>query len=273
MGSAERPASGKTLAIVLCAGQGSRMGAAQNKIFLPLAGAPVATHAIGAFQRSPLVDEILVLAHPDEITRIREEIVERYVLSKVSGVLAGGASRHQSEERALDAVRERILSGEIALVMIHDGARPLISGEDIARLVAAIRALPSPGGALLVTPVAASEHIARIDSAGVVDEVFAAGELARAQTPQGFEARTLLAAYDQARQASYEGTDTASVVEATGARVVIAPGNETNIKITTPDDLLRAEATLRARPTSNSWPRVTENHRGGESERRDVECG
>ncbi|MFI5278146.1 MAG: 2-C-methyl-D-erythritol 4-phosphate cytidylyltransferase [Ktedonobacterales bacterium] len=245
--SADVVGQGKTLAIVLCAGQGSRMGAAQNKIFLPLAGTSVGAHAISAFQASPLVDVILVIGRSDEVARIREQIIAPAAFSKVSDVVAGGATRHQSEERALEAVRARIVSGEIALVMIHDGARPLVTGAEIARLVAAVRGLPRPGGALLATPVTSDERIARIGADGVAQYVFAAGELWRAQTPQCFEARTLLAAYDRARGERFEGTDTASVVEAAGAPVVIAPGDATNIKVTTPDDLLRAEAIQRAR--------------------------
>ncbi len=241
---------GRTLAIVLCAGQGSRMGAAQNKIFLPLAGMPVGARAIGAFQDSPLVDEILVMAHPQELHRVREELVAPYHFSKVSGVAAGGASRHQSEARALEVVRERIASGDIGLVMIHDGARPLVTGQEIARLVAAIQALPRPGGALLATQVAPDERIAQVGADGLLQHAFAAGELARAQTPQGFDAQTLLAAYDRARREGFEGTDTASVVEAAGDRVVVVAGDEANLKVTTPDDLLRAEAILRARGTS-----------------------
>lgn len=246
--SARPPTPGRTVAIVLCAGQGARMGAGQNKIFLSLAGAPVAAHAVGAFERSPLVDEILVMGRADELARLREEIVARYGFAKVSGVLAGGSSRHQSEERALDALRERIMAGEIGVVMIHDGARPLVTTDDIARLVAAVRSqTPQPGGALLVAPLAPDERIARVGVGGVVEQVFTTGQLARAQTPQGFDARILLAAYDHARREGFEGTDTASVVEAAGAQVVIALGDEDNIKVTTPDDLLRAEAILRAR--------------------------
>ncbi|HZC07336.1 MAG TPA: 2-C-methyl-D-erythritol 4-phosphate cytidylyltransferase [Ktedonobacterales bacterium] len=241
-----------TLAVVLCAGQGSRMGAAQNKIFLPLAGMPVGARAIRAFQDSPLVDEILVIGHPEELDRVREELVAPYRFTKVSDIAAGGVSRHQSEERALDAVRSRIMSGEIGLVMIHDGARPLVTGAEIARVVTALRSLPRPAGALLATPMAADERIARVGADGALAQVFAAGELARAQTPQGFEARTLLAAYDRARAEGFEGTDTASVVEAAGALVVIAAGDETNLKVTTPDDLLRAEAILRTRGASTS---------------------
>lgn len=241
---------GRTLAIVLCAGQGYRMGAAQNKIFLPLVGMPVGARAIGVFQDSPLVEEILVMAHPLELQRVRDELVAPFHFAKVSGVAAGGASRHQSEERALEVVRDRIASGEIGLVMIHDGARPLVTGDDIARLVTAIHALPRSGGALLATRVAPEERIARVSADGLLERVFSAGELARAQTPQGFDALVLLAAYDRARREGYEGTDTASVVEAAGGLVVIAPGDEANLKVTTPDDLLRAEAILRARGTS-----------------------
>ena len=238
---------GKTLAIVLCAGQGARMGAAQNKIFLPLANMPVGAHAIKAFQASPLVDEIVVIGRPDELGRIQAELLAPYAFTKVSATLAGGASRHQSEERALESVRTRITAGEIALVMIHDGARPLVTGAEIARLVAAVHGLTRPGGALLATPVAADERIARVGVDGLAQQVFAAGELWRAQTPQACEARTLLAAYDRARAVGFEGTDTASVVEAAGAPVVIAPGDQANIKVTTPDDLLRAEALMRGR--------------------------
>lgn len=240
-------AQGKALAIVLCAGQGSRMGAAQNKVFLPLAGVPVGARAIAAFQAAPLVDEIVVVGRPDELGRIQLQLVASYGFTKVSATLAGGVTRHQSERRALEALRQRIAAGEIALVMIHDGARPLVSGDEIARLVAAVRGLPRPGGALLATPVAADERIARVTVDDAVEQLFAAGELARAQTPQGFEAHMLLAAYDRAERERFEGTDTASVVEAAGGLVVIVPGDEANLKVTTPDDLLRAEAILRER--------------------------
>lgn len=242
---------GKTLAIVLCAGQGSRMGVGQNKVFLPLAGIPVGARAIAAFQAAPLVDEIVVVGRLDELERIRQELIAPYSFTKVSATLAGGATRHQSERQALEALRPRIMSDEIALVMIHDGARPLVSGDEIARLVATVRGLLRPGGALLATPLAADEHIARVSPDGVADgavvQLFAAGELARAQTPQGFEARMLLAAYDRAERERFEGTDTASVVEAAGGLVIVVSGDAANLKVTTPDDLLRAEAILRER--------------------------
>ena len=87
---------GENVAIILCAGQGTRMGAGQNKVFLPLLGKPLLVYTIEAFQRAGAIDEIVLVAHPSEVDYCREEIVRRYALSGVRDVLAGGATRHQS---------------------------------------------------------------------------------------------------------------------------------------------------------------------------------
>lgn len=223
------------------------MGANQNKVYLPLVGRPVGAWAIAAFEQAPEVDETLVVAHPAEVERASDELVARPGFTKVGAVIAGGASRHESEDCALAWLRPRIEAGAIDLVMIHDGARPLITPPEIAALIADVRALGCPGGALLATPVAPDEIIAQVDARGRVALVFAVGGLARAQTPQVFAAPLLLAAYDHARATGFEATDTASVVEALGAPVAITPGAESNLKVTTPDDLLRAEAILAGR--------------------------
>lgn len=233
---------GAAVAVVLCAGQGTRMGAERNKVFLPLAGRPVVVHALAAFQRAPEVDEILLVAHPAEVGYCETEIVARYPLGKVRGVIAGGATRHQSEARALEALRTRIEAGGVDVVLIHDGARPFVAGEEIARLVAAAREV---GAAILVAPIGAEETLLRVTEDGTLAPLEAHGELARAQTPQAFDARTLLAAYDAARAEGFEGTDTAASLERLGQAVAAVPGGRANIKITTPDDLPRAEALLR----------------------------
>nr|MBF6591123.1 2-C-methyl-D-erythritol 4-phosphate cytidylyltransferase [Ktedonobacterales bacterium] len=227
--------------IVLGAGQGTRMGTERNKIFLPLRGQPVLVHALAAFERAPGVDEILLVAHPREVEYCETEIVQRYQLTKVRGVIAGGASRHQSEARALAALRPRIEAGAIALILIHDGARPLVTLEEIARVLAAAR---RTGGALLVGGVAADETILEVAEDGLVRATYPAGELARAQTPQAFAAALLLAAYDAADAQGFEGTDTAAAVERLGHAVAVVRGGDRNLKITTPDDLPRAEALL-----------------------------
>lgn len=240
-----RSMPGRVVAVVLGAGQGTRMGADRNKVLLTLAGKPLLAHALAIFERVAEVDETLLIAQQQEIATVEREIVQAYGLRKVSQIVAGGATRHQSEQHALDALRPRILSGEIALVLIHDGARPLLAVEDVTRLIAAARNLGGAGGALLATPVAAQETIVQLTGDGVITEVYASGELARAQTPQAFEARSLLAAYDAAQTDGFEGTDTAASVERSGFPVVIVAGSDANLKVTTPDDLLRAEELLR----------------------------
>jgi 2-C-methyl-D-erythritol 4-phosphate cytidylyltransferase len=237
---------GRVAAVILCAGQGTRMGAGENKVFLPLAGRPTLLWSVEAFERAAVVDDILLVAHLNEIERVRALVVSA-APGKLIGVIAGGETRAGSELRALEALRERIISGEIGLVMIHDGARPLVSLEQIERLSRDARETGGPGGALLAAPVAPGDEIGEIEPDGRLARLFTPIELARAQTPQAFDARLLLAAYDRAVADSFDGTDTASTVERLGAPVRIVTGSEENLKLTTPDDLTRAEAILRRR--------------------------
>ncbi len=236
--------TGVTVAVILCAGQGTRMRADRNKVLLPLLGKPLIAHTLAAFERATSVDEILLVAHPDEVAYFAREVIPVAGASKVCGVIAGGATRHQSEQCALDALRERITTDEIALMMIHDGARPLVTPEEIDQLAEVAR---EGAGAILVTPIAATETLLETRPDGAVALVAAPEELARAQTPQAFDAQLLLAAYDQACLDSFEGTDTASSLERLGHAIHAVYGSDENIKVTTPDDLLRAEAILRAR--------------------------
>lgn len=237
---------GRVVAVILCAGQGTRMAASENKVFLPLAGRPAILWALAAFERVPAVGGILLVAHPDEVERVRETVAGCWPHA-IIGVVAGGATRAESERRALAALRANIESGAVELVMIHDGARPLVTPEEIERLVTEARTSGGPGGALLAMPVSAGEEIGQIGPDGALERVYASREVARAQTPQAFNARLLLDAYDRAEADGFDGTDTASTVERLGAPVLIVEGSEDNLKLTTPDDLLRAEAIVRAR--------------------------
>ena len=232
---------GAVVAVVLGAGQGTRMGAGRNKVLLTLRGKPILVHALAAFEQTPQVTETLLVAHPDEEAMCRELVAE-YGLAKVAAVIPGGVTRHQSEDCALDWLRPRIEVGEIALVLVHDGARPLITPDEIAEL---ITATATTGGALLAA--APDETLFQLDEEGKVMRTWPSDELALAQTPQAFDARRLLAAYDAARADGFEGSDTAASFERAGGQVRVVIGPPTNLKITTPDDLLRAEALLASR--------------------------
>jgi len=236
------PDERRTVAVVLCAGQGKRMAHPQNKVFLPLAGKPLLAHTLLAFDRAAEVADVLLIAHPDELDRCRRLVADQGVI-KVIGVSPGGATRHQSEEAALEVLRGEIEAGAIAIVLIHDGARPLVRPAEIDVLA---RAAQTSGGALLATPIGREEAIARLDDDGSVAEVLHSSDLWRAQTPQAFDARELLCAYDTARADGFEGTDTAASYERLGHVVRIVEGSSENFKVTTPDDLVRAEALLAA---------------------------
>lgn len=234
------PEAPRAVAVLLCAGQGTRMGASVNKVFLMLDGEPLLAHSTRAFLATPSVDELLFVAHPDETERVRREIAEVYAPGKTRGVIAGGATRHQSEARALAELRSDIESGHVDVVLIHDAARPLVRPEDIAALVTSARVSRAT---LLAAPVREDEVIARVGLDGALLSALDSHELFRAQTPQAFDARVLLAAYEQASADGFEGTDTASSVERAGQAIHVIPGAASNFKVTTPKDLLRAEAT------------------------------
>ena len=223
------------------------MGASQNKVFLPLLGKPMVLYSIEACKHSRLVDDILLVAHPTEVTYCREEILERYHIEKELAVIPGGATRHQSEECALAYLRPAIEAQPVPgveLVLFHDGARPLVTSDEIDRLVQAARTW---GGALLGTPLQEHELIAQLKADGTVAGILSASGLWRAQTPQAFDARTLLAAYDQANADGFLGTDTASTYERFGCAVHMVEGSWENIKMTTPHDLMVGEAILYGR--------------------------
>jgi 2-C-methyl-D-erythritol 4-phosphate cytidylyltransferase len=237
-----------TVAVVLAAGQGTRMGAAGNKVFMPLAGKPILAHSLGIFERCAGVGETLLVAHASELEDCRA-LIERYGLAKVHAIIAGSVTRHASEYAALNALRDRIATGEILLLLIHDAARPCARVADVARL---LRDAWRVGGALLAMPALPDEGFVLAEEDGTVAEWLAPERLARAQTPQAFAARPLLAAYDAAAAEGFEGTDTAATFERAGHRVVATPGHADNLKITTPGDLARAERVFQDRERGQS---------------------
>ena len=237
----------RSIAVILCAGQGTRMGARQNKVFVPLFGKPMILYSIEAFQRSRQVHDILLVAHPREVAYCRSEIVERYHVDQAVAVIPGGATRHESEDSALTYLRPRIEGAVwpgVDVVLFHDGARPLVTPDEIDRLLEAARAC---GGALLGAPIEAHELIAEVGDDGMVADFLSVSGLWRAQTPQAFDAATLLGAYDQARSEGFLGTDTASTYERFGRAVHMVQGSWENIKMTTPHDIVVGEAILARR--------------------------
>ena len=218
-----------TLGIVIAAaGRGTRLGRSSPKAFLTLAGAPLVTHAVRPF-----------LSHPD-VVRIAVVVPDPEAAASVPGLddprvtlVRGGAERQDSVAAGIAAL------GDVDLILVHDAARPLLEPETI-RAVAEAAALH--GAALPVVPV--PDTVKELDGNGVVLRSPARDRLGLAQTPQGFRAGLLRRAHARAAADGFRGTDEASLVERLGEKVVAVPGSARNFKVTTADDLKRAEELL-----------------------------
>lgn len=225
----------KVIALVPAAGIGKRMGAQINKQYLLLAGKPIVAHTLQILEDAPFIDEIYVIVPEAEIPYCREHVVERYDLTKVRGIVAGGAERQNSVMNGLRALTGADVDD---LVLIHDGVRPFISLPVLEKSVETAR---EKGGALVAVPV---KDTVKIVVDGIVRETPLRETLWLAQTPQTFRYSIIMAAHEIAAAERYLGTDDASLVEWMGKDVHIVLGDYRNIKITTPEDLVMAEAFL-----------------------------
>jgi 2-C-methyl-D-erythritol 4-phosphate cytidylyltransferase len=217
--------------VILAAGAGARVGAGSNKVLLPLAGLPVLAWSVRDAVGLSGVHRVLVVVRPGELDDVSAALAPHLGGGEI-GIVEGGATRHASEWSALRALRPEIEAGEVDVVAIHDGARPLAGG---ALFAATIEAAREHGGAI---PVVRLEGLLSVDGD-------LAGELDGVQTPQAFRAIDLLAAYDRAEADGFDGTDTAaSFARATDLPIVAVPGTPRNLKITFPEDLSLAERLL-----------------------------
>lgn len=228
---------GKYTAIVLAAGMGKRMNSSVPKQYLTLADKPVLYYALKAFEESDVTDIILVVGE-GEVSYCREEIVEKYALRKISAVIEGGKERYYSVYEGL-----KVAKGA-DYVLIHDGARPLVTGEIIRR---AIQTVLQEQACVVGMPV--KDTIKIIGEDGRAEATPDRSRLWQIQTPQVFSYDMIFDAYEWViGQEDIAVTDDAMVLEcATGRKVKVIEGSYENIKITTPEDLLIAETYLKQR--------------------------
>lgn len=229
-------------AVVVAAGRGVRMGAAVNKVLLPLRGEPVIRHAVRAFCEADEIDGVVVVASADETEQMRAALCG---LEKVCAIVPGGSTRQESVKNGLDA-----LPKEARIALVHDGARPLISRELIARC---IRQTEDCGSAVVCTPVT---DTVKVEKDGCVVRTLDRSLLRAVQTPQCFFAGELKAAYEVAARDGVSVTDDASVMEHAGHSVHLLESSEVNFKLTTPEDLRRAEDIIGERKFMQRLPRT-----------------
>lgn len=222
-------------ALVPAAGRSWRMGGT-DKLTALLGGEPVLHRTLWALDNARLVDEIVVAASPDRLEEIAALCV-RAGVKKPLRVVEGGDSRAQSVLMAALAASDRC-----ELLAVHDGARPLIRGEQVDDMVRLGQKTYAAAPALPVT-----DTVKVADTAGVVQSTPDRRSLYAVQTPQVFQANLLKAALQSAVEANAEITDDCSAVERLGKTVYLVPGWRENIKITTQEDLMLAETFLRER--------------------------
>jgi 2-C-methyl-D-erythritol 4-phosphate cytidylyltransferase/2-C-methyl-D-erythritol 4-phosphate cytidylyltransferase/2-C-methyl-D-erythritol 2,4-cyclodiphosphate synthase len=216
------------------AGQGKRMQAGINKVLLTLGGEPILVRTLKTFSAVEEVGELIVVVAADEVTAVEGQ------LQKVSGlkpfqVVAGGSERQYSIYNGLKQV-----AAAADVVLVHDAARPLVSVKTIQTVIDTARSM---GGAIAAVP--AKNTIKVVDAEGLVVDTPQRSTLWEVQTPQGFRKDILIKANEAAVADNFLGTDDASLVERIGAPVAVVQSDYRNIKVTTPEDLLVAEAFLK----------------------------
>lgn len=216
----------RTGAVIVAAGRSSRMGGT-DKIFAPLAGRPLLCHALAAFQASLLVETIVLVVAEERVTAARR-VLDPFEFSKLTAVCIGGERRQDSVRTGLEAL------GRVETVAVHDAARPLITAALIER---GFQAAMETGAAVAAIPLV--DTLKEADSDGNVIRTIPRERLWAVQTPQVFGYELLLAAH---LRSPADVTDDAMLVEANGGRVKVFLGSPRNLKVTTPDDLVLAEA-------------------------------
>ena len=222
------------VAIIAAAGQGTRMAGKRPKQFLELAGIPILFHTLKAFEECDLIHETIVVLPAQESAGFLA-VAGKYGLRKLAKVVAGGTTRAESVLKGLQAVREATAE----VVAVHDGVRPFVTPDEIARTV---NAAGEEGAAILVSkPVDTVKEVRD----GSVVRTLKRDDLRNALTPQCFHYKLLRRAYEQVDVHDPELTDESSLVERLGVRIAVVEGSARNIKITREEDLVIGEQLLR----------------------------
>lgn len=222
------------VAIVVAGGKGTRFGGDRPKQFLELGGIPIIIQTLTQFELSRTIGEVVVVL-PAVETASFHQLIEKFELKKISRVVAGGETRAQSVKCGLDAI------AAADVMAVHDAARPLVTPEEIDRVVQAA----SEAGAAILTAIV-SDTIKEVNGAQV-ERTVPRANLRRALTPQCFRLEILKRAYSTLSELEASGievSDDSMLVERLGISVVAVAGNARNIKITTKEDLAVAEALL-----------------------------
>ncbi|HYA28792.1 MAG TPA: 2-C-methyl-D-erythritol 4-phosphate cytidylyltransferase [Acidobacteriota bacterium] len=226
----------RVTAIVVAAGAGRRIGGEVSKIYLPIAGRPIVLRTLDKVFSTKSIGEVILVIAAEETKRCEALLRDDSNLRVRSCILqTGGATRQQSAKRGLEKV-----AADTDIVIIHDGARPLVSAVLIDRCV---DVAADKGAVVVGLPV--RDTIKVVDPDGIIQSTPERRFLWEIQTPQVFQRELIITAHERAVKDGVEVTDDAMVVERMGSPVYVLEGERTNIKITLPEDIWLAEMMIR----------------------------
>lgn len=226
-------------AIVVAGGSGERLGRAGGKQLALVAGMPVLSWTVKALASAPEVGLIVVVTHPERVDEYREQAIDPLGLSVPVAFAAGGATRQASVASGLDAI-----PGSADIVLVQDGARPLLTPGLVSAALSALAEDREAAGAVVGHPAVDTLKLAEKNAVASTPD---RSRYWAVQTPQVFRAQALREAYAAADSEGFLGTDDASLVERAGGRVVLVEGPRDNIKVTVAEDLVIVDAVLRQR--------------------------
>ncbi|MCK4240114.1 MAG: 2-C-methyl-D-erythritol 4-phosphate cytidylyltransferase [Candidatus Atribacteria bacterium] len=225
----------KVVALIAAAGLGKRMNSKISKSFIPIFGKPILAYTLEKFEQCKLIEKICLIVNQEEKEFCSKNIILKYNFSKVQKIIDGGETRQDSVYNGLKA-----LSPDVDIVVIHDGARPLVEETLIQD---SIEAAQKNGAVIVAIPL--KDTVKKSQKNFFIKETLNREEIWRAQTPQTFKYDMILSAYHQAYKDKFCATDDAAIVERYGHKVKMIIGSEENIKITTPFDIIIAENFLK----------------------------
>jgi len=227
----------KVVALIPAAGLGKRMNNKISKPFILISGKPLIVYTLETFEECPLIYKIYLVVNPEEKELFNQNIISRYNFQKIQKLIDGGDTRQSSVYNGLNSLEK-----DTDIVVIHDGARPLIKEKFICQ---SIEVAQEFGSAVLAIP--SKDTLKMIQDDMLVEKTLDREKIWRAQTPQTFKYNLVFSAYQKAFQEGIYATDDAAIVERYGHKVKLIMGSEENIKITTPFDILLAQDLLKGK--------------------------
>jgi len=229
----------ENIAIILASGIGKRMGAGKNKVLLSLGGRPLVLHTLKAFEKCKDISGILIVIRKEEIG-LAENIVKKYKIKKVIGIIEGGKERQFSGLNAVLHLNGILRNKNKSVVLFHNGANPFVTSEEITNSIINAKKY---GASVVAHPT--KDTIKEANKNGMVVKTLDRSKLWNMQTPQTIKFPLAYEAFTKASRDNFIGTDDVSLVERLGKKVKIIEASENNFKITTPLDLELAEIIIK----------------------------